>query len=79
MGVLRKKKLKPIVIQKYFFLKILINVKADRVKYGARQLYHVLRVGQAWCKDSRGESTTNHRQCLVAVTQLITHLTTEWR
>jgi hypothetical protein len=31
MGVLRKK-LKHTVIQKYFFLEILINVKAGRVK-----------------------------------------------
>jgi hypothetical protein len=31
MGVLRKK-LKPTVVQKYFFLEILINVKAGRVK-----------------------------------------------
>jgi hypothetical protein len=31
MGVLRKK-LKHVVIQKYFFLEILINVKAGRVK-----------------------------------------------
>jgi hypothetical protein len=42
MGVLRKKKLKHTVIQKYFFLEILINVKAGRV-------YHGRRVGQAWC------------------------------
>jgi hypothetical protein len=36
MGVLRKK-LEHTVIQKYFFLEILINVKAGRVKSGARK------------------------------------------
>jgi hypothetical protein len=46
MGVLRKK-LKHTVIQKYFFLEILINVKAGRVNSGARKVYHGRRVGQA--------------------------------
>jgi hypothetical protein len=40
--------LKHTVIQKYFFLEILINVKAGRVKLGARKVYHGRRVGQAW-------------------------------
>jgi hypothetical protein len=43
-----KKKWKLTVIQKYFFLEIMINVKADRVKQGARKVYHGRRVGQAW-------------------------------
>jgi hypothetical protein len=47
MGVLRKK-LKHTVIQKYFFLEILINLKAGRVKEGARKVYHGRCVGQAW-------------------------------
>jgi hypothetical protein len=38
------------VIQKYFFLEILINVKATRVKEGARKVYHGRRVGQACSK-----------------------------
>jgi hypothetical protein len=46
IGVLRKK-LKHTVIQKYFFLEILINVKAGRVKLGARKVYHGRHVGQA--------------------------------
>jgi hypothetical protein len=46
MGVLRKK-LKHTVIEKYFFLELLINVKAGRVNYGARKVYHGRRVGQA--------------------------------
>jgi hypothetical protein len=46
MGVLRKK-LKHTVIQKYYFLDILINVKAGRVNEGARKVYHWRRVGQA--------------------------------
>jgi hypothetical protein len=41
------KKLKHIVIQKYFVLEILINVKAGRVNSGARKVYHGRRVGQA--------------------------------
>jgi hypothetical protein len=49
MGVLRKK-LKHIVIQKYFFLEILINVKAGRVNYGARKAHHGRRLGQACCR-----------------------------
>jgi hypothetical protein len=47
MGELPKK-LKHIVIQIYFFLEILINVKAGRVNSGARKVYHGRRVGQAW-------------------------------
>jgi hypothetical protein len=49
MGVLRKK-LKHTVIQKYIFIDILINVKADRVNWGAKKVlvYHGRRVGQAW-------------------------------
>jgi hypothetical protein len=46
MGVLRKK-LKHTVIQKYFSLEILINVKAGRVNSGARKVYRGRRVGQA--------------------------------
>jgi hypothetical protein len=46
MEVLRKK-WKHTVIQKYFFLEILINVKAGRVNEGARKVYHGRRVGQA--------------------------------
>jgi hypothetical protein len=46
MGVLQKK-LKHTVIQKYFFLEILINVKAGRVKQGARKAYHRRRIRQA--------------------------------
>jgi hypothetical protein len=55
MGVLRKK-LKHTVIQKYFFLEILINVKAGELKQGARKVYRGRhgtrghRVGQA-CKE----------------------------
>jgi hypothetical protein len=41
------KKFKHTVIQKYYFLEILINVKAGRVKWGARKVYHGRRVGQA--------------------------------
>jgi hypothetical protein len=47
------KKFKHAVIQKYFFLEILINVKAGIVKYGTRKVYHGRhgacgrRVGQA--------------------------------
>jgi hypothetical protein len=51
MGVLRKK-LKHTVTQKYFFLGILINVKAGRVKLGARKVYRGRRVGQAWYRVS---------------------------
>jgi hypothetical protein len=47
MGVLRKR-LKHTVIQKYFFLEILINVKVGRVNSGTRKVYHGRRVGQAW-------------------------------
>jgi hypothetical protein len=47
MGVLRKK-LKHAVIQKYFFLEILINLKAGRLKEDARKVSHGRRVGQAW-------------------------------
>jgi hypothetical protein len=50
MGVLQKK-LKHTVIQQYFFLKILIDVKDGRVKWGARKVYHGRRVGQACFKD----------------------------
>jgi hypothetical protein len=39
MGVLQKK-LKHAVIQKYFFFEILINVKAGKIKWGARKVYH---------------------------------------
>jgi hypothetical protein len=39
-------KFKHTLIQKYFFLQILINVKAGRVKSGARKLYRGRRVGQ---------------------------------
>jgi hypothetical protein len=46
MGVLRKK-LEHTVIQKYFFLEIMINVKAGRVNLGARKVYRGRRVGQA--------------------------------
>jgi hypothetical protein len=46
MGVLRKI-LKHAVIQKYFFLEILINVKAGRVKLGARKVYHGRLIVQA--------------------------------
>jgi hypothetical protein len=42
-------KLKHTVIQKYLFLEILINVKAGRVKQGARKVYHGRRVGQDCC------------------------------
>jgi hypothetical protein len=49
MGVLRKK-LKHTVIQKYFFLQILINANAGRVKWGARKVYHGRRVEQACSK-----------------------------
>jgi hypothetical protein len=58
MGVLQKK-LKHNVIQKYFFLEILINVKAGRVNSGARKVYHGrhgargLRVGQACTRGLR--------------------------
>jgi hypothetical protein len=31
-------------------LEILINVKAGRVKWGARKVYHGCRVGQACCR-----------------------------
>jgi hypothetical protein len=51
MGVLRKK-LKHTVIQKYFFLEILINVKAGREKQGARKVYHGRRVGQTCSRAS---------------------------
>jgi hypothetical protein len=50
MGVLRKQ-LKHSVIQKHFYLEILINVKAGRVKLGARKVYHGRRVGQAWTRE----------------------------
>jgi hypothetical protein len=62
MGVLRKL-LKHTVIQKYFFLEILINVKAGRVKSGARKVYHGRhgarghRVEQAWSKGYLGHLT----------------------
>jgi hypothetical protein len=46
-GSATKKKWKHTVIQKYFFLEILINVKAGRVNWGARKVYHGRRVGQA--------------------------------
>jgi hypothetical protein len=49
MGALQKE---DIVIQKYLFLEILFNVKAGRVKYDARKVYHGRRVGQAWYKIS---------------------------
>jgi hypothetical protein len=49
-----EKKWKHTAIQKYFFLKILIKVKAGRVKLGARKVlvYHGRRVGQACITDS---------------------------
>jgi hypothetical protein len=56
--------LKHTVIQKYFFLEILINVKAGRVDWGARKAYHGRhgargrRVGQA-C--SRSLITANNK------------------
>jgi hypothetical protein len=49
MGVLQKKT-KHAVVQKYFFLEILINVKAGRVNLGARKVCHGRRVGQAWSR-----------------------------
>jgi hypothetical protein len=52
IGVLRKK-LKHTVIQKYFFLEILINVKAGRV-------YHGRRVGQACHIRTVTNKTTEH-------------------
>jgi hypothetical protein len=57
MGVLRKK-LKHTVIQKYFFLEILINVKACRVNQGARKVYHGRHVGQACYTASHPDNST---------------------
>jgi hypothetical protein len=48
-----EKKLEHTVIQKYFFLGIIINVKAGRVNLGARKVYHGRRVGQAWSRQCR--------------------------
>jgi hypothetical protein len=56
MGVLQKK-LKHTVIPKYFFLEILINVKAGRVKWGATKVYHGRRVGQACSTLTFGRSS----------------------
>jgi hypothetical protein len=42
----KKKNWNITVIQKYIFFEIPINVKAGRVKYGARKVYDGRRVGQ---------------------------------
>jgi hypothetical protein len=50
MGVLRKKKgrkKETYCYSEIFFIEILINVKAGRVNWGARKVYHGRRVGQA--------------------------------
>jgi hypothetical protein len=61
MGVLRKK-LKHAVIQKQFFLEILINVKVGRVNYGTRKVYHGRRVGQACYRVSNDWMTANESE-----------------
>jgi hypothetical protein len=57
MGVLRKK-LTHTVLQKYFFLEIVNNVKAGRVKWGTRKLHPGCPVGQACARYSF--TSTNH-------------------
>jgi hypothetical protein len=51
-----EKKLKHTIIQKYFFLEIRIIVKAGRVNWGARKVYHGRRVGQA-CQRATNDRT----------------------
>jgi hypothetical protein len=58
-------KFKHTLIQKYFFLQIMINVKAGRVKSGARKVYRGRhgargrRVGQPWFTSSPQTRSSN--------------------
>jgi hypothetical protein len=46
-----EKKTETYCYSEIFFLEILISVKAGRVNWGARKVYHGRRVGQACCRD----------------------------